>query len=87
MIEMLADAADSVGKEPGCLRFDLIQDPKNENRIWLYEVYRDEAAFGEHLQTPHFLKWKETALEWLDEAPLEPVLGGSNIWPADANWK
>ena len=37
----LLDAQDSVNDEPGCLRFDLIQDPGDPNRVWLYEIYKD----------------------------------------------
>ena len=56
---MLGDAQGSVQNEPGCLRFDVIQDSADPNRIWLYEVYVDQAAFKAHLQTPHFIKWRE----------------------------
>jgi (4S)-4-hydroxy-5-phosphonooxypentane-2,3-dione isomerase len=34
--------------EPGTLRFDLYQDPKDENAFYVYEAYRDQKAFGEH---------------------------------------
>ena len=43
--EMVLDAKGSVENEPGCLRFDIVQDGDDPNRIWLYEVYVDEAAF------------------------------------------
>ena len=36
--EMLNDARGSVNDEPGCLRFDVIQDEKDPNRIYLYEI-------------------------------------------------
>ena len=35
--EMLKDAKGSVDNEPGCLRFEVIQDGKDPNRIWLVE--------------------------------------------------
>jgi autoinducer 2-degrading protein len=38
----------AVVDEPGCLRFDVIQDANDANRIWFYEVYKDEAAFQAH---------------------------------------
>ena len=41
---MLGDAKGSVNNEPGCLRFDVIQEGADPNRIWLYEVYVDEAG-------------------------------------------
>ena len=56
---MLGDARGSVNDEPGCLRFDVIQDGADPNRIWLYEVYVDEAAFQAHTKTPHFLSGRD----------------------------
>ena len=52
---MLPNAQGSANTEPGCLRFDVIQDAGDPNRIWLYEVYTDEAAFQAHQQSPHYL--------------------------------
>lgn len=84
---MLDDAKGSVNDEPGCLRFDVIQDSDDPNRIWLYEVYVDEAAFEAHRQAPHFIKWRNTVKDWLDEGPKGAGLGSSNIWPTDNDWK
>ena len=39
------DAEHSETDEPGCLRFDLIQDRDDPNRFYFYEVYRDEARW------------------------------------------
>lgn len=66
---MLEDAKGSLNHEPGCLRFDVVQDAGDPNRIWLYEVYVDEAAFQAHLQAPHFITWRDTVKEWRDEGP------------------
>lgn len=48
------DAEGSVGNEPGCHRFDILQDPVRPNRVCFYEVYTDEAAFLAHREMPHF---------------------------------
>jgi quinol monooxygenase YgiN len=48
------DAQGSVGNEPGCHRFDILQDPDVANRVYFYEVYDDEAAFAAHREMPHF---------------------------------
>ena len=48
------DAQGSVGNEPGCHRFDILQDPDVANRVYFYEVYEDEAAFAAHREMPHF---------------------------------
>ncbi len=81
---MLDDAVGSVSNEPGCLRFNVIQDRENPNKIYLFEVYKDKAAFDAHLQTPHFIKWRDTVKDWF----AEPVKGarGTNIFPTDADW-
>lgn len=82
--EMLADARGSVRDEPGCVRFDVIQDEKEPNRIYLYEVYKDRAAFDYHLTTPHFLKWKGAVQDWFASPAV--VGAGRSIFPADADW-
>ena len=48
------DAEGSVGSEPGCRRFDILQDPERPDRVCFYEVYDDEAAFLRHREMPHF---------------------------------
>lgn len=81
---MLEDARGSRENEPGCVRFDVIQDEANPNRIYLYEVYRDRAAFEAHLQTPHFLKWQATVKDWFASPPV--VGRGTNLYPPDEAW-
>ena len=38
------DARGAVRDEPGCYRFDVMQDSSDENRFHLHEVYADRAA-------------------------------------------
>ena len=52
-------------KEPGNLRFDVLRQIAEPHRFFLYEVYRDEAGFQSHQQTPHYLRWKETVAPWM----------------------
>ncbi len=47
-------AADSLSQEPGCRRFDVCADPDRPERIFLYEIYDDAAAFDLHLASAHF---------------------------------
>ena len=86
--EMIGDAKGSVNDEPGCLRFDVIQDAEDENRIWLYEVYKDEDAFHAHTQAPHFIKWRDATADWREDSGLQGAgRGATNIWPPDDGWK
>ena len=87
MQAIIEDAKGSVNDEPGCLRFDVIQDAGDENRIWLYEVYRDEAAFQAHTQAPHFIKFRDATADIRVEGIQGAARGSVNIWPPDAEWK
>jgi autoinducer 2-degrading protein len=52
LIDANADA--SVKNEPGCLQFDVLEPEGEGDRVMLYEIYSDKAAFDAHLQTAHF---------------------------------
>ena len=84
--EITADAMGSMKNEPGCLRFDVIRDGDDPNRIWLYEVYVDEAAFQAHMETPHFIRWRDTTQDWVAERPEGKAIGASVIWPPREDW-
>lgn len=81
---MVDDAKGSVENEPGCLHFSVIRDNADPNRIVLFEVYRDEAAFEAHKQTPHFIRWRDGVQDWF-AAPAE-VIQGQNVFPPDQAW-
>ncbi len=76
---MLDNARGSQETEPGCLLFSVIQDETDPNRLRLFEVYRDAAAFDAHRQASHYLKWRETVKDWY-AAPNE-IARGSNLYP------
>jgi quinol monooxygenase YgiN len=48
------NAADSCALEPGCQRFDVLVPSGESDRVFLYEIYDDRAAFDTHLKTAHF---------------------------------
>ena len=52
------DASQSVANEPGCRQFDVTLDREQPNRVVLYEVYEDAAAFDAHLETPHLAAFR-----------------------------
>ena len=56
-----ADALRSEGDEPGCLRFNVLQDETDENVYYFYEVYRDPAALESHRAMPHYAVWRAAA--------------------------
>lgn len=56
-----ADALGSEQDEPGCLRFDVLQDERDENVYYFYEVYKHQAALEAHRKTPHYAIWRVVA--------------------------
>lgn len=79
------DALHSESDESGCLRFNVLQDSKDSDVYFFYEVYRDQAAVEAHRATPHFAMWSEAAKECLD-GPVERT-ATQTVFPSDpAYW-
>lgn len=49
-----ANARASATTEPGCRRFDVLEPAGEADRVLLYEIYNDRAAFDAHKITSHF---------------------------------
>ncbi len=83
--EVIDDAKGSIAQEPGCRRFDVIQDEDEPTKIGLCEVYNDQAAVDDHLSRPHFLHYRDTTADWI--ARPTAVSRCQLIFPAgDAHW-
>jgi (4S)-4-hydroxy-5-phosphonooxypentane-2,3-dione isomerase len=67
-----ANARASATHEPGCSRFDVLEPSGEADRIMLYEVYSDRAAFDAHVRSEHFLRFdKESAALMASKSVLE----------------
>jgi len=77
------DALGSERDEKDCHRFNVLQDEKDENVYYFYEVYKDQAALEAHRKTPHYAKWQAVA-DTLD-GPAEPTRC-KPVFPAAANY-
>jgi quinol monooxygenase YgiN len=55
------NARTSVREEPGCRRFDVLEPMKEKDRVLLYEIYDDRAAFEVHLKAGHFASFNEAS--------------------------
>jgi (4S)-4-hydroxy-5-phosphonooxypentane-2,3-dione isomerase len=81
----LGDASGSVHDEPGCRRFDVVQDRDDPNRIFFYEVYDDEAAFAAHTRAPHYIRWRDSiSPDWY--AQPSQAWHAVSTYPSDAEW-
>ena len=53
---LLEDGEGSLKNEPETVRFDVIEDVSNPNTIFLYEGYKNKAAFETHTQGSYYQK-------------------------------
>jgi quinol monooxygenase YgiN len=61
--------------EPDCLRFEILRDKNNPNRVCAIEVFTDEQSLKAHWDTPHFKKWWNTV-----EHMIDPGEGETDLW-------
>ncbi len=53
-------------REPGNLRFDVLQSKEDPAVFLLYEAYESESAAADHKNTPHYLSWRDQVAPWMD---------------------
>ncbi len=66
-VDATLENAAATRQEPGNLRFDVLRRTDDGNRLFLYEVYRDEEGFHAHQQTRHYLVWRERVAPMMAE--------------------
>ena len=54
-------------QEVGNRRFDVLQSPENPEQFILYEAYVDAEAAAAHKATAHYLAWRDTVADWMDQ--------------------
>lgn len=59
-------------REPGNLRFDVLQSAEDPSRFMLYEAYQSDEDAAAHKTTPHYLEWKKAVEPWMQK-PREGV--------------
>jgi len=70
----------SVRLEAGVLTLFAVSEKEHPARFTILEIYASRAAYEQHIQTPHFLKYKTAtahmvkALELVDAMPLVPEM-------------
>ena len=76
--------AEASRREPGVVRFDLLQDRDDAARFVLVEIYRDKEAAAAHKETAHYAAWRDAVAEMMAE-PRRSVKY-VNVSPPDAGW-
>jgi len=61
------DNAAASRKEPGVVRFDVVQELGDPARFVLVEVYRGEAGSAAHKETAHYRSWRDAVAPLMAE--------------------
>ncbi len=56
--------------EPGCLQFDILVPREDVDRVFLYEVYTDQAALDAHVATPYMAQYRIDIQDMADTRTL-----------------
>jgi quinol monooxygenase YgiN len=79
----LANASASV-REPGVVRFDVVQDADDPTRFVLIEVYRGSAGAAAHKETAHYAAWRDTVAPLMAEPRTSRKF--TALFPDAAGW-
>ena len=67
---MLKDLAEASRKEPGSVRFDVVQHTMRANHFTVVEAWRDQKALDAHVAAPHTRQYRDT-LQPMTGSPLD----------------
>ena len=81
----LGDARGSVENEPGCFRFDVLEDNSDPDLVHLYEIYRDQVAIDAHRMMPHYTEWAARVADWRTDEVTRVEM--TTAFPSDSGWE
>ncbi len=71
------EIAASLEREPGVLMLHAVSEKETPHRIHILEIYASPDAYARHIETPHFLKYKQGTADMVASLRLidvDPVL-------------
>ena len=80
-IEAMRENHEGSVREPGNLRFDVLQSVADPTRFVTYMAYRDEASAMAHRETAHYLAFRDRVADWMVEPRRNVPYEG--LFPAD----
>lgn len=63
-------ATGTLGEEEGCWQFDVLLPHEDGNRVFLYEVYRDDAAFQVHGKSPRLQQTRSRYADMIEKRTI-----------------
>jgi quinol monooxygenase YgiN len=67
-IPVIMENACASAQEPGCVRFDVMKVADKPESVFLFEYYKDEAAFQAHRASAHYAKFMEKRDRYVKES-------------------
>jgi autoinducer 2-degrading protein len=61
-------------KEPGCLRYEILQSPGNPTQILIFEAYENEAAVQAHRAADHFKAYQAATKDLVVKRQSRPMV-------------
>ena len=80
----LENARNSI-REPGIVRFDVVQQEDDPTRFVLIEIYRTAADPARHKETAHYATWRDTVEPMMAE-PRRGVRYAA-LFPESGEWE
>lgn len=65
-IENMKICAQKTNQEPGCIRYEVMQDLADPSMMCLFQVFVDEAAYQVHQESEHHRVWIGISGAWRD---------------------
>lgn len=84
-ISLINEIAKDSEDEPGCLRFDVLQDEADPDRFFYYDVYADKASAEAHRETAHYRRYVEGTRGMFDQPSV--VRWSTPVYPTADNWR
>ena len=69
--EAIAQGACCIANEPGCLQFDVAQDPRDPTRFVMLEAYTDDEAIKAHQESQHYKNFRPIVAELIADRKIE----------------
>ncbi len=71
-------------REPGIVRFDVVQQADDPTRFVLVEIYRSADAAAAHKDTRHYQVWRDTVADMMAQPRASTRF--TNVFPTDEGW-
>ena len=67
-IENMRVCAEKTNLEPGCIRYEVMQDLEDPTMMCLFQVFKDEVAYLAHQEAEHHKVWIAQSGPWRDQS-------------------